>query len=841
MTATGRHPLPNAAASAVALLALCALLGASGASLGAQDTRTVTEPVVPPTCVTLTAAIASVGDTTVADVDEQRLDTRRIQRAIDNCPRGRAVVLAAAGANNAFVSGPLELRPGIALVVGMNATLFASRDPRIYDVAPGACGKVVTNGKGCRPFITANRANGAAVMGPGTIDGRGWATLAGQKVSWWDLAEQARANTKLHQNVPRMMHITRSNDFTLYNVTLKNSAMFHVVFDRGNGFTAWGVVVNTPEHARNTDAIDPASSTNVTITRSWISTGDDNVAIKAGNGPTSNVTISHNHFFSGHGMSIGSETNGGVRNVLVEDLTIDGADNGLRIKSNAARGGLVEKVEYRNVCIRGVKNPIYLDTHYSASEKTAGALVPVFRDIVLRNVAISGGKKVTLDGFDAARRLGVTFDGVAFDSAAKVKVVASHADVRVGPGPVNLDVAGDDVHREWVGASVTSPRPSCVGRFAPMPASAAAVRIGRGADAPYAAIVDANYTGSDLGLGAQHDSDPGMGAHRLNAGVSGVAIYRTLGEALAALPPNGGPRATILIRKGRYHEKLTIDRPRVTLRGESADGTIITFDAAAETPAPGGSTYGTRGSYTLRVNAPDFRAESLTVENAWDYAGNAAKSNDDPTKFRTGTQGVALMLDLGSDRASFENVRVLGNQDTLFPNAGRSFFHHCTIAGNVDFIFGAGRAVFEDCDIISRDRGSATNNGYITAASTDSAHAFGFLFIRSRLKKEKPSMAAGSVALGRPWHPFADPKAVASVAFIDCWMDDHIGAKGWEHMSSIDSTGTRIWYEPEGARFFEYRSSGPGAVASPTRRTLTAAQAARYTIAEALGDWSPPR
>ena len=806
-----------------ALGAAFVLMAASAASLPAQDTRTVTEPVVPSACVTLTAAIPSVGDTTIADADEKRLDTQRIQRAINNCARGHAVVLAAAGANSAFVSGPLELRPGVALVVGMNATLFASRNPRIYDVTPGACGKVDTNGKGCRPFITANRANGAAVMGPGTIDGRGWATLTGEKLSWWDLAEQARAKSSLHQNVPRMMHVTRSNDFTLYNVTLKNSAMFHVVFDRGNGFTAWGVVVNTPEHARNTDAIDPASSTNVTITRSWISTGDDNVAIKAGNGPTSNVTISHNHFYSGHGMSIGSETNGGVKNILVEDLTIDGADNGLRIKSNAARGGLVEKVEYRDVCMRGVKNPIYMDTHYSASEKTEGALVPVFRDIVLRNVQVSGGKKVTLDGYDTARRLGITFDGVSFDSVAKVKVVASHGDVRVGPGPVNLEVAGADVRVEHVAAATGAQwlPPSCEGRFAPMPASAAALQLARGAAAPYAAIVDANAG----------ESGP----------ATGVATYRTLGAALAALPPNGGPRTTILIRKGRYHEKLTIDRPRVTLRGENADSTIITFDAAAETPAPGGSTYGTRGSYTLRINAPDFRAESLTVENAWDYAGNAAKSNDDPTKLRTGTQGVALMLDLGSDRASFENVRILGNQDTLFPNAGRSYFHGCVVAGNVDFIFGAGRAVFEDCDIVSRDRGSATNNGYITAASTDSSDAFGFLFLRSRLRKEKPSMAAGSVALGRPWHPFAEPRAIASVAFVDCWMDDHIGAKGWERMSSIDSTGTRIWYEPASARLFEYRSSGPGAIASPSRRVLTAEQAARYTVAAALGDWTPPR
>jgi len=665
-------------------------------------------------------------------------------------------------------------------------------------------------------------------MGPGTVDGRGWATLLGKSVTWWELAEQARADTKLHQNNPRLVHFTRSDDITLYDIALRNSAMFHVMFERGNGFTAWGVVIDTPDHARNTDGIDPSSATNVTITHSWIRTGDDNVAIKAGSGgPISNVTVSHSHFYTGHGMSVGSETSGGVRKVRVFDLTIDGADNGLRIKSNSARGGVVEDVEYRDVCIRGVKNPIYMDTHYTASAQTEGTLVPAFRDVALRNVGVSGGKVVTLDGHDSTARLGITFDNVVFDSAAKIRVDASHADVRVGPGPVNLDFKGEDVRVVHVPAAAgpAQQAPDCARRFIPMrPAARSGPRLGvpgAASASSYAAVVSSNF----------NDSDPLKGE------------YRTLGEALAGLPPNGGGRAVIFVRNGRYHEKLTVDRPRVTLRGESADSTVLTFDAAAETPVPngGGSTYGTRGSYTLRVVAPDFRAESLTIENAWDYRANAAKADSDRTKFLHGTQGVALMLDLGSDRASFENVRILGNQDTLFPNSGRSYFHRCVVAGNVDFIFGAGRAVFEDCDIVSRDRGSATNNGYVTAASTDSSQNFGFLFLNSRLKKESRAMAKGSVTLGRPWHPFADPRAVASVAFIDCWMDDHIGARGWDRMSSIDSTGTRVWYDPASARLVEYRSSGPGAIASPTRRTLTAAEASRYTIAAALGDWVPPR
>jgi pectinesterase len=100
-------------------------------------------------------------------------------------------------------------------------------------------------------------------------------------------------------------------------------------------------------------------------------------------------------------------------------------------------------------------------------------------------------------------------------------------------------------------------------------------------------------------------------------------------------------------------------------------------------------------------------------------------------------------------------------------------------------------------------------------------------------------MAPASVTLGRPWHPFADPDAVGSAVFVDCWMDDHVGAKGWDRMSMIDSTGTRVWWEPQSARFLEFGTRGPGAVASPTRRTLTPAQAARLTPAAVLRGWMP--
>lgn len=780
----------------------------------AQDTRTVIEPRRPAVCATLEAELAPIADTTLAGADERKLDTRRIQQAMDSCAPGRAVVLRSNGAKRAFLVGPVILPKGVTLVVDTNVVLFGSRDPREYDI-DGRCGTVDRKGHGCKPLISAENADGVGIMGPGTIDGRGWAKLLGRDSSWWDLAQEAKVRNA-SQSCPRLIQFTKSNSVTLYDVRLKNSPNFHVVFDRGSGFTAWGVRIDTRDpRARNTDGIDPASATNVTVTRSYINTGDDNVAIKAGKFPSSHITISHNHFYRGHGVSIGSETDGGASAIRVFDLSIDGADNGIRIKSNASRGGLVHDVEYRDVCIRRTKHPIEMDTHYSASPETTGHLIPEYRDIRLRDVRVLDGGNVILDGYDSSRRLAMAFDNVVFDAPTAITVSADHLSLTRGPGPMNLPIAGEDV--QIGGTPSEAPANSCAGKFIPMPvASTAGSATGR-----FAAIVDWRFRGSD------GDS------------ASGTPTFHSLGAALTALPPNGVGRASILIKNGRYHEKLTIDRPYVTLVGQSRDSAVITYDAAADTPNPGGGTYGTRGSFTLRVVAPDFRAENLTIENAFDYPANVAKPDSDRTKLKN-MQAVALMLDLGSDRATFVNVKITGYQDTLFPNSGRSYFYKCEIWGHVDFIFGAGQAVFDHCVLVSRDRGSKTTNGYITAASTDVGQPYGFLFVNCRLEKDRPALSPNSVTLGRPWHPFASPRAVGSVVYKNCWMDDHIAERGWDRMSSVDSTGTRIWYEPSSARLFEYGSTGPGAVRSESRRVLSDGEARAVSPRAVLSGWTPP-
>jgi polygalacturonase len=441
--------------------------GALVLGANAQDRRDVTQPTISPVCTTLGASVSAVKNNTgLAEADEQNSDTQRIQKAIDACSPGHAVELRASGEHNAFVSGALYLRGGVTLLVDANTVLFASRNPREFDAAPGACGVVDHNGRGCKGLINADHATNSGVLGDGVIDGRGGEKLLGQNASWWDLAEQARGDD-LRQNCPRLLVLDHADNFVLYRITLKNSPNFHVAYTGGHGFTVWGVAIDTPKTARNTDGIDPISATDVTIAYSYIHAGDDNVAIKAGDaGPASHITVAHNHFYTGHGMSIGSETNGGVNAVRVTDLSIDGADNGIRIKSNSSRGGVVQDVEYQDVCIRDTKNPILMDTHYSFYGN-ARDKIPVFTDILLRDVRMLGGGKLTFDGYDGTHRLGMRLDGVGIDPPQEFKVAASHADVTLGPGPVNFSTAGDDVR--VVGQAGRVAMVSCAEKFVPMP------------------------------------------------------------------------------------------------------------------------------------------------------------------------------------------------------------------------------------------------------------------------------------------------------------------------------------------------------------------------------------
>jgi polygalacturonase len=230
----------------------------------------------------------------------------------------------------------------------------------------------------------------------------------------------------------------------------------------------------TPHSARNTDGIDPGTTDNAycgVMACNTISTGDDQIAIKGGHW-VSNLIIAHNRFGTGHGMSIGSETYGeytapdgvkhrGVEHVHIYDLTIDAdsrpvgeessvADsNGIRVKSDASRGGQVDDITYRDVCMRDVANAILVSTAYNPL--FAGSLYPDFKRMSfhdVRHVTCMSTLQpvVTLEGWNETLPAGpITLDNVIVDNIGPQAVDAEYADVVLGPGPVNFTPIGHDV------------------------------------------------------------------------------------------------------------------------------------------------------------------------------------------------------------------------------------------------------------------------------------------------------------------------------------------------------------------------------------------------------------
>jgi polygalacturonase len=439
---------------------------AQAASLATGDARSVSQPSIPATCTTVTASLATSNRQFSSSAEASPPDTSRIQAALNGCVgTGKAVVLASNGANHAFLAGPLTVGGSEVLVINSGVTLFASRNAANYQVSgKPACGTVASSGGGCRPFITVNGAN-AGIMGTqgssgqGLIDGRGDLDLVGQSVSWWNLATTAKNNGG-SQNNPRLIQSSNVNNFTVYDLSLTDSPNFHLVFSGGTGFTVWGLRIKTPANARNTDGIDP-SGTNVTINNSYIQDGDDGVAVKAGSSAAKNMTIENSHFYGTHGISIGSETNAGVSNILFKNDTLSGTDssgitstsnNGMRIKSYSSVGGLVSTVTYEGVCLTGVKTLLDLDPFYATGNGTS---IPQFTNIVVdgaRAVSSASGAKSVLEGFSSADPLGLTLENVSFDATG---TTAQNANI--GTFNTNLSPSGTNVSVTAVSGSGSVP------------------------------------------------------------------------------------------------------------------------------------------------------------------------------------------------------------------------------------------------------------------------------------------------------------------------------------------------------------------------------------------------
>jgi polygalacturonase len=780
------------------MISVCACL-----PVGAQDARHVVEPKIPQICASLPARLVTVDGKMQSR--EQQLDTARIQEAIDHCIAGRAVELRQEGAYNAFLSGPLELKPSVTLLVARGVTVFATRNPRAYDVQTGSCGVVNQVGHGCKPFIFAGRAPHSGVMGEGTIDGQGGERLLAENKTWWDLAHQAKV-TNAKQNCPRLLVVDSSDDFTLYGIEMRNSPNFHVIVNNTNGFTAWGVRVYAPANARNTDGIDPASSSNVTIAHSYISVGDDNVAIKAGNaGSARNITITDNHFYSGHGMSIGSETNGGVNAVWISNLAIDGADNGIRIKSDSSRGGLVRDVTYDNVCIRKVKNPITISPFYS---EATGDLIPSYSDIRIRNVRVYSSGTITLLGIDAQHPLGLRMDNVSMDGSPANKVHAAHAHILVGPGQLSFKPQGDDVtvaiDRE---RSTAAAAPVCENVFEPFPGGSV--------------VSPRQKTMKDEEPGT---IQPQVGTARaVTVAADGSADYKTVQEGVDALSADGG---AVRIKPGIYREVLHVAKHHVRLYGLGGDAekTVIAYSNSAS------SSGGTFFSATVFITGDDFYAENLTFQN--DYS-----KNHEPKP--QGSQAVALSV--RGDRAIFRNVRFLGAQDTLFAASRscesdrgpcipvRQYFNQCYIEGNIDFIFGDSKAVFDHCHIHAVTHEQA----FITAQSKRyPEQESGYVFDHCTITADS---GVKHLFLGRPW------RAYSTVVFLSSEMNAALEPAGWSEWHAGET------HRLETSFYAEHDSTGPGSNAARRdahSHQLSPSEAKEYSAKRFLAGadgWNPEK
>lgn len=285
----------------------------------------------------------------------------------------------------------------------------------------------------------------------------------------------------------------------------------------------------------------------------------------------------------------------------------------------------------------------------------------------------------------------------------------------------------------------------------------------------------------------------------------GTGNFKTVQEAINAVPDFRKKTTFIFIKNGVYKEKLNLSSSKqmITIIGENVDQTILTFDDWAQKKNTFGEEKGTSGSSSFYIYGPQFTAQNLTFQNT------------------AGPVGQAVALFVAGDLAKFVNCKIIGFQDTLYAygHGSRQYYYKCYIEGTVDFIFGSATAVFEECEVFCKKA------GYITASSSPDTSNYGFVFINSKIKGDAPKH---SFYLGRPWRPYA------KTVLINCYLGDMIKPQGWDNWGKNSNELT--------AFYAEYQSTGPGAnsnVRVPWAKQLSDTILQNYTLTKILNGWDP--
>lgn len=321
-----------------------------------------------------------------AKADGTTRDTAALQTAIDACAaKGGGTVHLSAGM---YLSAPIVLKSGTTLQLDKGATLLASPDHKDYPA------KTEFRAPGLQSLVSATNAQDVSITGEGTIDGNG--------ESWWIEARAYKDSGILgaEHTRPRLVVFDHCKHVRVEGVTIQNSPMWQLVPYYTDDIVIRNVKVLAPARSPNTDAVDPFSSSHVTIDHVLADVGDDNIAIKSGminspgpDAPSRDITITDCTFLHGHGLSIGSEIAGGAQNIRAERIRFDGTDNGIRVKANRDRGNDVGNLYFKDIEMKDVKNALIISEYYPKVLPPEGdgpqpvtRLTPHFHDITLENV-----------------------------------------------------------------------------------------------------------------------------------------------------------------------------------------------------------------------------------------------------------------------------------------------------------------------------------------------------------------------------------------------------------------------------------------------------------------------
>jgi len=285
-------------------------------------------------------------------------DTAAIQSAIEAChEQGGGAVFIPAGH---YVTGSLVLRSHITLHLDAGATLLGSEDPADYPI-------VANRWEGSEQpthasLITGEGLTQIAIVGRGTVDGRG--------AGWW----RRFRDGALQFPRPRLIAFNNCSNILIEGITATNSPSWTINPVRCENVAVTNVTVINPPDSPNTDGINPDSCSNVRISNCYVSVGDDCITLKSGSeagasgarAPCRDITITNCTMTHGHGgVVIGSETSGGVRNVVISNCIFVGTDRGIRLKSRRGRGGVVEDIRADNIVMTDVLCPFTMNLYYA--------------------------------------------------------------------------------------------------------------------------------------------------------------------------------------------------------------------------------------------------------------------------------------------------------------------------------------------------------------------------------------------------------------------------------------------------------------------------------------------